>query len=387
MTTEALDIGMFVDFFALTRGGGETYAANLALQLQQMGHDVAIVAARSLFRPCHPITDELPIRYVPSLFELRELSRTLPWKLGPLVYAVQDEFYRLAVRKRLTGWDVIHAHTVGVARSAVQHRAQEQAVVLTLHGRPSRRFRKSLARVDRMVSPSLDVCEYVAAELGLECQFIPPGVDQGVFKPTDKGAARSRTRLDGDPLILFVGRLIPVKDIPVLLRGFQLARAQLPRARLALVGHGVLKERLERMSARLGIADDVTFAGVVPQRELRDFYAAADMLVLPSTYESLALVCLEAMMCGCPLIVSDRVEGITRLFPETRAFPHGSPTELAQQVVESHREGNVVAVERLQPFRLDSMGRAYGDLYAELLAARRGSRAAHRSRRRESDSS
>jgi glycosyltransferase involved in cell wall biosynthesis len=236
-----------------------------------------------------------------------------------------------------------------------------------------------------MVSPSLDVCEYVAAELGLECQFIPPGVDQGMFKPTDKGTARSRTRLYGDPLILFVGRLIPVKDIPVLLRGFQLARAQLPRARLALVGHGVLKERLERMSARLGIADDVTFAGVVPQRELRDFYAAADLLVLPSTYESLALVCLEAMMCGCPLIVSDRVEGIIRLFPETRAFPHGSPTALAQQVVESHREGNVVAVERLQPFRLDRMGRTYSDLYAELLAARRGSGAGHRSRRRESD--
>jgi glycosyltransferase involved in cell wall biosynthesis len=373
MTTEALDIGMFADFFALMRGGGETYAAHLALQLQRMGHGVTIVAAKSLSRPCHPITDELPIRYVPSLFELRELSRTLPWKLEPLVYAVQDEFYRLMVRKHFAGWDIIHAHTVGVARSAAQHRSQGQAVVLTLHGRPSRRFRRSLAAVDCLVSYSLDVCSYLPTELGLECQFIPPGVDQEVFRPVDKGIARSRVGLDGDPLILFVGRLIPVKNIPVLLRGFQLARAQLPQARLALVGHGVLKERLQRMSMQLGIADAVTLADVVPQRELRYFYAAADAFVLPSAYESLALVCLEAMMCGCPVIVSDKVEGIIWLFPETRTFRHESPTELALQIVESYRGGNVlVGAEQLESFRLDRMGRAYSDLYAELLAVRRG---------------
>jgi hypothetical protein len=77
------------------------------------------------------------------------------------------------------------------------------------------------------------------------------------------------------------------------------------------------------------------------------------------------------MMCGCPVIVSDRVGGIMRLFPGTRTFPYASPMELAQQIVASYHEGNIlVGSEQLAPFQLDSMGRVYSDLYVERLAAR-----------------
>src|SRR5690606_34908907 len=95
--------------------------------------------------------------------------------------------------------------------------------------------------------------------------------------------ARNALKLPpGRPLLLWVGRMVPVKGLDVLLRAMASPEVLQSDVLLALVGDGPLRRRLERLASRLGIADRVIFAGAVDHAALPEWYAAADRLVLPS---------------------------------------------------------------------------------------------------------
>jgi len=144
---------------------------------------------------------------------------------------------------------------------------------------------------------------------------IPCGVDTTLFTPGDQAAARAALGLNDRPRLLYVGRLAPIKGLTTLLDGMARLRAAGSRAHLCIVGgdtdeplnghEGALRARL----AALALRDTVTFAGAQPQERLRDWYVAADAVVLPSYYESFGMVALEAMACGRPVVAS-RVGGL-----------------------------------------------------------------------------
>jgi glycosyltransferase involved in cell wall biosynthesis len=98
-----------------------------------------------------------------------------------------------------------------------------------------------------------------------------------------------------------VCRLRPEKNISFLLRTF--ARAELPDARLAIVGDGPMRGRWETLASQLGIADRVTFASVTD--DPASCYAALDVFVMSSTTEQMPNALLEAMACGLPAICTD----------------------------------------------------------------------------------
>jgi len=108
-----------------------------------------------------------------------------------------------------------------------------------------------------------------------------------------------------DVVILFCAKLQPWKRPRDLLRAF--AKAKLPNARLVIAGDGPLRAQLATESEKLGIASRTCFLGFVNQSQLPAVYTASDVMVLPSNYEPFAVVVNEAMCCGCPVIVSDRV--------------------------------------------------------------------------------
>ena len=109
----------------------------------------------------------------------------------------------------------------------------------------------------------------------------------------------------GDAVILFCAKLQPWKRPADLLRAY--AKAGLPNALLVFAGEGPLRPQLEAEAAALGVDSRVRFLGLVNQSHLPAVYTSADVMVLPSEYEPFAVVVNEAMCCGCPVIVSDRV--------------------------------------------------------------------------------
>jgi glycosyltransferase involved in cell wall biosynthesis len=109
----------------------------------------------------------------------------------------------------------------------------------------------------------------------------------------------------GDMVVLFCAKLQPWKRPLDLLRAF--AEAHLSQAVLAFAGEGPLRSDLESEAESLGIAKRVRFLGFVNQTQLPSIYTAADLLVLPSEYDAFGVVVNEAMLCGCPVVASDRV--------------------------------------------------------------------------------
>lgn len=149
--------------------------------------------------------------------------------------------------------------------------------------------------------------------------IVPPGVDLGRFKPMPKAEARQHLGIPAHhQMILFVGRIQPLKGIDILLKALAQIRAREPAIAenicLSIIGgdpnpdsdiEQAEFDRLGTLRSELGIGDLVTFLGAKDQDSLVYFYSAAEMVVMPSHYESFGMVALEAMACGTPVIASD----------------------------------------------------------------------------------
>lgn len=146
-----------------------------------------------------------------------------------------------------------------------------------------------------------------------------PGVDLDRFSPGDRTAARRRLGVPDDAaLLLFVGRIQPLKAPDIVLRAAADLLARDPAARQRLVvaivggpsGNGLAEPtRLRLLARRLGIADVTRFVAPTPQHLLADWYRAANVTVVPSYSESFGLVAIEAQACGTP-VVAARVGGL-----------------------------------------------------------------------------
>lgn len=125
------------------------------------------------------------------------------------------------------------------------------------------------------------------------------GVDLEMFRPVDRCAVRSRLGLSG-PVLLSVGHATPRKGHHLAIEALR----GLPGVTLMIAGDGGYLEPLKALAASQGVADRVRFLGHVDQEDLRDYYGAADALVLASSREGIANVLLESMACGTPVIAT-----------------------------------------------------------------------------------
>lgn len=137
------------------------------------------------------------------------------------------------------------------------------------------------------------------------------GVDLDWFHPMDRQAQRKKFGLTGFTL-LSVGHLVTHKGHDLVIE----ALVQLPEAKLIIAGDGPERSNLEALAHRSGVSDRVTFVGNLTQADLRDYYNAADVLMLASSREGWANVLLESMACGTPVVAS-KVGGT----PEVVASP------------------------------------------------------------------
>ncbi|BBU63238.1 hypothetical protein MSC49_31730 [Methylosinus sp. C49] len=112
-------------------------------------------------------------------------------------------------------------------------------------------------------------------------------------------------RRGANPVILYVGRLAPEKNLPLLLQAFGALAKDDPRSTLKLVGEGPERKALELAAESMALSARVVFAGGLSGQQLFDEYVNAACLVLPSSSEPWGLVVNEALSYGCPVVVSD----------------------------------------------------------------------------------
>ncbi|MCC8247766.1 glycosyltransferase [Saccharothrix luteola] len=180
------------------------------------------------------------------------------------------------------------------------------------------------------------------------------GVDVQRFRPGDRAAARRRLGLPDVPTAVCVGRLVPYKGQDQLLAAWPAVREQVPDALLVLVGDGPMAERWR------AACEDGSVWWWGHDDSVADFYAAADVVVLPSRAEGMALVPLEAMACGRSVVAFD-VSGVRQSVGEAGAV-------LSAGDVEGLAEA--VAVRLADPSAADLEG-AHGRRRVELLFDRR----------------
>ncbi len=165
-------------------------------------------------------------------------------------------------------------------------------------------------------------------------RVIPMGVDFSNRFSVDRG----RRRIAGQ--ILFVGRLVEKKGVKYLIEALPGIRAQVPGAHLVIVGGGPELERLTSLARERGLDHCIQFRGPLPQEVLPELYQCASVFVAPfidadsGDKEGLGLVTVEAIACGCPVVVGD-VSVVADIFQDTdeemRAVP-GNPESLAVKV-------------------------------------------------------
>ena len=187
----------------------------------------------------------------------------------------------------------------------------EKPVVITARGTdinlipryrlPRAMIQWAAARASRVVT----VCEALRSaliELGAAPEKVLTlrnGVDLKRFAPVDRAGSRARLGIKRTTL-LSVGHLIERKGHHLVIE----ALAEMPDIDLIIVGDGEEDTSLRMLADRLGVSERVRFAGAIAQEELKEYYSAADVLVLASSREGWANVLLEAMACGTPVVAT-----------------------------------------------------------------------------------
>ena len=208
-------------------------------------------------------------------------------------------------------WNIPHItmfHTLGAVKNAIGIGTVEPELRINSEGALIKDCHRIIAPTER---ERRYLTRYYDAPSGA-ISVIPCGVNLNLFRSVGKEIARSRLGFDGNRIILFVGRIVPLKGIDKLLRAMTYLEE---RGRLKLVviggdGHCYHElERLKVLSRSLGIHKSVSFLGLVEQEKLPYFYSAADLCVVPSYYESFGMAALESLACGTP-VVATRVGGM-----------------------------------------------------------------------------
>lgn len=142
-------------------------------------------------------------------------------------------------------------------------------------------------------------------------EIVQPGVDHAFFSPGSRRGARAALGLPADdPVLLFVGRVQPLKGLDVAIRALAHLRGTHRGARLVVVGgpsgpDGEAEAaRCARLAGQLGVADVLRWVPAQPHHALSTYYRSADVLVMPSRSESFGLVALEAAACGIPVVAA-----------------------------------------------------------------------------------
>ncbi len=286
--------------------------------------------------------------------------------------------------------DLIHAHSTKAGYAArIAGAMFQKPTIFTAHGwaftegkstfqRCSFAFAEKLAAA---VTRKIICVSSYDLELALRCKVAPQnklrliynGVDPDAFLNAGTGAldmAGVATGMKGDPIVAFVGRLAPPKDVETLLQSLKKVRS----CKAIIVGDGPLRSSIKRSIYSLGLSNRVFLLG--ERNDVPSILASSDVFVLPSNWEGLPYTVIEAMMAGLP-VVATSVGGVPELVEDgVTGFlvPRSDPEALAealQRLIDDpelrERMGKAGRQKAMCEFTLDRMLRETEKVYEKVL--------------------
>jgi glycosyltransferase involved in cell wall biosynthesis len=189
-------------------------------------------------------------------------------------------------------------------------------------------WKRILPLSDVVICPTEDYIGIVSQKYGVKrdkCITVPSGIDLKKFTPVNE--FRNSNEVTD---LLFVGRLVKQKNLPMLLNAFKLVQNKYDLT-LHIVGDGEERAAIGRIIAKENIAN-VILHGRVSAEELMKLYLTSDIFVLPSDYESFGIVNLEAMASGLPIVASD-ISGMRNVLKDCGILVTPTPENFADAIV------------------------------------------------------
>jgi D-inositol-3-phosphate glycosyltransferase len=361
MTENKLSIAMISahscpvgDLGARDTGGMSVYIRELARELGEQGHSVDV------YTRMHDTSD-------PQVVELGQHSRLIHLRAGEVerihklaVYCYLPEFtcnlenyrkdnglkYDLVFSHYwLSGWvgrylqqwwqapNITMFHTLGAVKNATGIGEDSPELRIVTERASIGNSRRIVAATER---EKAELVKYYNAEPE-KIGVVPCGVNMELFQPMDRMTARRELGLSDEKVLLFVGRIDPLKGIDRLLKALPLLKNH-ESLRLIIIGGDDNSRsevnKLQSLVSELGIQKAITFQGLVRQEQLPRFYSAADACVVPSYYESFGLVALESLACGTPVVATDvgEIRDIIRPGQTGYVVARNTPVELADKI-------------------------------------------------------
>jgi glycogen(starch) synthase len=364
-------------------GGMQNHTAELTRALDRRGVVQTVLTTRPPTAP-----------YFQRFGEHTRVIRVgLPLRRFRQLYALQATIIAPILALRA---DVVHVHLgedlavlpVGATAARLHH----LPLVLTIHmslrhtlavsdlrssvfktlGGPIERWGEHSAEAVLVITPRL---HRLLLSEGVEedrLHLIPPGVNPSLFE----GPFEDPFSGVGRPRILLVGRLAPQKGVSTLVEAAGLLKD--PSAKVLLVGDGSERPKLEREAKRIGVGDRVRFEGFVAHERRPAALVHADLLVLPSLYEELGTVLLEAMQAGLPVVAS-KTGGIPDVIEDGvngLLVPPGDPEALARTINRLLADRDLArrlseeAQERAKDYDWEVLAERVLEVYRGLIAGR-----------------
>ena len=331
-------------------GGMNVYVRELVAALAHGGADTTVYVRRW--------RDDLPKRLaVEPGFEVVHIDAGDPNLSKEQLPGIVDEFAD-GVRAHLAidPADVLHANywLSGVAGHRLKHEL-DLPMVSTFHtlarvkaetgdSEPQNRIDAEsdvIACSDIITANSVVELHELVRHYGADpsrIEIVPPGVDHAFFSPGSRRGARQALGLGDEPVLLFVGRIQPLKGVDVAVEA--MSRLRDPQARMLIVGGSSGTEgddhaaEVRNLITDRGLDHRITMVPPQPHHVLSTYYRAADVTIVPSRSESFGLVALESAACGTPVVASD-VGGLRTLVDHGRTglrVPGRDPGDFAEAV-------------------------------------------------------
>ena len=303
---------LFVNRMAcLERGGGETFDLEISRHLARGGTEITFLSGAPL---CGP--PPLPLAGARTLHT--PWLKTFPWdkvKGGWRVRQWEFEWFewRAArwIARQAAEWDIIQICELPNLAYWLKKRGVATPLVMRLTAPNYYDPRGGVPLADALMASGATIEKLRARGPSETAPPLPPladipnAVDADLFRP-QPSAFRAQHGIGRDDFVaLYVARFQAFKNHRLLLTAFAEFVQSHPAARLVLVGSGPLRERSEEQATALGIRDRVLFLGEMAYADLPAVYAAADVKVIASDYESFCFAAIEGMSAGLPVLTTD----------------------------------------------------------------------------------